>query len=101
MRVLTNYYSTGSIKLSSLLIHTVGIAFLAIAAVASGTSPDGPLYPFGIDSLLECHLDNPQSGLPGQPDTFIEEPPRLGFAQVVNQEGHPYVIWLPENTRYT
>ena len=73
---------------------TVAGVFLAVVGLSSATFPNGVLYPFGIDTLLTCHVDNPLAGLEGQPATVPEEIPRLSFEQIVTQRGHPN-IWLP------
>lgn len=69
--------------------------FLAVAGLSSAAFPNGVLYPFGINSLLTCHVDNPLAGEEGQDETIPEDIPRLSFEQIVMQDPHPNVIWLP------
>lgn len=69
--------------------------FLAVVGLSSAAFPDGPLYPFDIESLLTCHVENPMAGVEGQPEFIAEDVPRLPFEQIVTQSPHPHVIWLP------
>lgn len=53
------------------------------------------LYPFDIETLLTCHVDNPLAGVEGQPDTIPEEIIRLPIEEFVRQGNHPHYIGLP------
>lgn len=75
-------------------MHAAGV-LQTIVGLSSAAYPNGQLYPFEIDSLLTCHVDNPMAGLGGQPGTIPEELLRLSFDKPVTQMGHPNVIWLP------
>ena len=72
-----------------------GIVLLATVGLSSAVYPFGVLYPFDIQSLLICHVENPLAGGENQPDFIPETIPRLPFEQIVMQGDHPNVIWLP------
>lgn len=84
-----------SINLCTIIISTTAGIFLAVVGLSSAAFPDGPLYPFDIESLLTCHVENPMAGVEGQPEFIAEDVPRLPFEQIVTQSPHPHVIWLP------
>ena len=59
------------------------------------TNSDGILYPFGINSVLRCHVPNPFAGNPGEPDTVEEVAPRIAFVPGVNGS-----VYLPRESGY-
>ena len=59
------------------------------------TNSNGFLYPFGINSVLRCHVPNPFAGNPGEPDTVEEVAPRIAFVPGVNGS-----VWLPSESGY-
>ena len=69
---------------------------MAILGVSFAAFPNGQLYPFEIDSLLVCHVENPLAGTEGADDFIAEDIPRLSFGQAVQQGDHPNNILLPQ-----
>jgi len=67
--------------------------------VVTSTNSEGVVYPFPIDNLLVCFVDNPLKSQAGQNDFIPEEIPRLNLNQIVRQNNHPNDIWLPEKAR--
>lgn len=76
-------------------ISTTAVIFLAVVGLSSASFPNGVLYPFDIESLLTCHVENPMGNVEGQAEFVPEDVPRLPFEQIVMQRDHPNVIWLP------
>lgn len=77
------------------LSTAAGIVLLTAVGLSSAVYPNGVLYPFDIESLLICHVENPLAGGENQPDFIPENIPRLPFDAVEIQGDHPNFIWLP------
>ena len=45
--------------------------------------------------MLRCHVPNPFTGNPGEPDTVEEVPPKIGFVPGVDGS-----VWLPSESGY-
>lgn len=56
-------------------------AVILLVLLAVGCRGTGQvLYPFPIESLLECHVQNPFARLVGQSPSVVELPPRLSLS---------------------
>ena len=74
---------------------TVILLLGAISAVRGTTDGKGTLYPFEIDSLLECHVEF--KTVDGESTTVLESPPRLPYGRRVRQ-GNIERVFLPQDT---
>lgn len=81
-------------------IIIVGVILASTVALSNAGFPNGQLYPFTINDLLTCHVDNPRGDLEGEEAVVPEEIIRLPFEMVETQGDHPNPIWLPGPSGY-
>ena len=85
------------------MLRITGAVFLALVAVGVANNSQGVLYPFGINSQLDCHIVNPFEDIPGQPKTISETPPKIPFDSptVITDadSGDSYKVYLPQSPR--
>ena len=82
------------------MLKITGAVFLALVAACTAKNNNGVLYPFEINSQLDCHVLNPFENIPGQPKTISETPPRIPFdsPNVITDAdtGESYKVYLPQ-----
>ena len=91
------------------MIKIAGAVFLALVAVCAATNSQGVLYPFEINEVLVCHVENPFKDIVGEPEVIPEVPPRIpfdspilvndGFIQGIGGINLEYELWLPQISR--
>ena len=71
----------------------VAAVLLVLPCCCLATYNNGFLYPFRINTLLECQIPNPFANLPGEPSTITEEVPIINIEPMGAGD-----VWLPEES---